>query len=186
MIVEHLQPAARFELSCETSAVAAAPIPDGIGRFRAYDGPPLDRREVAVVVLLRPPNRCCSPNSAQWMPYIVSIDQRRKLMGPHRKTGEETLRGFPDQYWDRCKDSDECLRIAIMPGVHLIKLKVWTWGSVSPDRKETTRRGSAEFDAVPGGLYSIHACHVAGDDQPRFWVRDEVTATCVSRRCPET
>ena len=183
MIFALMTPAARFEHACGPATLNEAVKDDEQAAFRAYDGSVVKRQEIAVVVVPAISDSCVrhDPHTPYWTPYIVSVDERREVLGPDRKTGKERLVRLPQN----CVHCDECLRLALMPGPHVMTLGVWTGGSVAPDRKYTDLRGSAQFQARAGGLYSIYACQPGTQKQPLFWVRDEGTLACVSTTCPE-
>jgi hypothetical protein len=176
MIVGLAQRSAKFEDACGLP-VTKRTIDVGAD-FRAYDGSVLKRQDVAVVVLSANSNFRRSLND-YWRPYVSSVDERRKVLGPDRKTGKERLQDFPKN----CDAYGECLRLSMLPGLHVMRVGVWSWGS--PNQKYTDLRGSTQFEARAGGLYSVHACRPATQDQPLFWVRDERTLQCVSSACPE-
>lgn len=176
MIFALAQRSAKFEDACGPPTVEAAPDTEDAD-FRAYDGALLERHDVAVVVVYSCfPRR---PNDSYWRLYISSVDERRKVLGPDRKTGKERLQDLPRN----CDACNECLRLSVLPGPHVMQVGVWSWGS--PNQKYTDLRGTAQFEARAGGFYSLRACQPAGRDQPLFWVRDEGTLQCVSSDCPE-
>ena len=177
---------ARFEPPCVHGAVGAAVEDDGQAAFRAYEGPAVKRQAVAVVAVPAISDSCVrhDPHVPYWFPYVASVDERRDVLGPDRKTGKER-RVRLGKGQQGCKHCHECLRLALMPGPHVMIVGAWTWGSVEPDRKDTDLRGSVEFPAQAGGLYSIRACQPNSHTKQLFWVRDEGTLGCVSSTCPE-
>ncbi|HVR69771.1 MAG TPA: hypothetical protein VMT87_02915 [Vicinamibacteria bacterium] len=182
MVINTLTKTARFEQRCGPAAASAAVKEDQPIAFRAYDGALRQRQEVAVVVVPAISDSCVerSPHHLYWTPFVEAVDGHHKLLGPDRKTGKERQMDFPRN----CVTCDECLRMALSPGVHTMTVGVWTWGSVAPDRKHTDVQRVVQFAAQAGGLYAIRACQPGPENQPLFWVRDEATLRCVSATCP--
>ena len=182
MIFALAQRSAKFEDACGLPAVERAI--DVNADFRAYDSSVLERPDVAVVVVSALPISCRrsriqSLNESYWHSYVSSVDERRKMLGPDRKTGKERLQDFPKN----CVECNECFRLSLLPGSHVMGVGVWSWGT--PNQKYTDLRGSTHFEARAGGLYSVNACRPVGRERPLFWVRDEHTLQCVSSDCPE-
>jgi len=182
MIFSMMERTARFEQQCGPVDAMGAVKEDRPIAFRAYEGAVLPRQEVAVIVVPAKSGSCVDrdPHSLYWTPYVASVDGQRKIIGPHRKTGQDQQMDFPRH----CVTCDECLRFALPPGSHTMAVGVWTWGSVAPDRKGTDIRRSVQFAARAGGLYAIYVCQPGPQTQPLFWVRDEATRACVSATCP--
>ena len=180
MIFGLMQGSAKFERACGPATVNPG-VPDVEADFRAYDGPIVKRPDVAVVVVPAISDSCVRPHYtvAYWTPYIASVDERRKVLGPDRKTGKERQQDFPKN----CVTCSECLRLALLPGPRVMQVGVWSWGSAN--QKYTDLRGSTQFEALAGGLYSVQACQPGPKEPPLFWVRDERTLQCVSSACPE-
>jgi hypothetical protein len=182
MIFSMMERTARFEQQCGPVATMGAAEENRPIAYRAYEGPVVQRQEVAIVVVPAKSDSCAdrNPHSPYWTPYVVSVDGRRKVFGPDRKTGKEREMNFPRN----CVTCEECLRVALAPGSHTMGVGMWTWGSVAPDRKGTDIQRLVQFEARAGGLYGIYVCQPGPQTQPLFWVRDEATRACVSAACP--
>ena len=132
-------------------------------------------------------NRSVAATSVTWVD-LTAVDGRSEIQEPDHTTGaEKTVRLPLVEQGDRvtghpltCPTLQECLRLAVLPGRHVVVLSA---GSNEPDRRDSHKSGQARFTAEPGGLYSLHACRPKKGNVV-FWVRDEKQMACVSTVCP--
>jgi len=179
IIQYNLRPPDRFEYPCPGSG-ALSSFSEREVSFRAFDGPQRGRSEVAVLVLAPVSSYPCGTTRFLWTPALQAVDARKKALRLEPKTGRERREDLNLS----SQGSPDCFRVALLPGAHVLALRLWSSGTTRTRIADI--RGSTQFEAKAGGLYSIRACQQPEQKEPLFWIREETSGACVSITCPET
>jgi hypothetical protein len=175
-------PRERLSFACDFPPTVE-PFPDSLSvPYAAFDGPEQERPHVAVLVVPSWYGRwTLHPRTVDGRPFLGRCSSTTTRSGSVYGEGKEP--NPPEG-----TRTNECLRLALLPGSRIITLSAVSdgRGSVWDDTKVKGARidGTVVFPARAGGLYSVHACLPKESQQALFWVRDETSLACVSAGCP--